>query len=90
MINTMSKNKIGVLFQAGLPEEMQFAHKHAWANTNDGLIHTIGDAGIAYTQGGNYIVSGFMYNPVQLVFDPTNQLFAQLSTAIYNYYNQVE
>jgi hypothetical protein len=54
------------------------------------LIHTIGDAGIAYTQGGNYIISGFMYNKVQLVFDPTNQLFAQLSTAIYNYYNQVQ
>jgi beta-lactamase class A len=90
MINTMSKNKIGVLFQAGLPEGTRFAHKHAWANTNDGLIHTIGDAGIAYTQGGNYIISGFMYNKVQLVFDPTNQLFAQLSTAIYNYYNQVQ
>ncbi|MDD5368552.1 MAG: serine hydrolase [Anaerolineaceae bacterium] len=90
MINTMSKNKIGVLFQAGLPEGTRFAHKHAWAITNDRLIHTFGDAGIAYTQGGNYIISGFMYSPTSLVFDPTNQLFSQLSTAIYNYYNQVQ
>jgi beta-lactamase class A len=90
MLNYMTRNKIGVLFQAGLPEGTRFAHKHAWAQTNDGLIHTIGDVGIAYTAGGNFIISGFMYNPVQLVFDPTNQLFAQLSQAIYNYYNQVQ
>lgn len=87
MIDLLGRNKIGVLFQAGLPEGTQFAHKHAWANTNDGLIHTIGDAGIAFTPGGNFIVSAFMYNASQLVFDPTNQLFAQLSQAIYNYYN---
>ncbi len=89
MIDYLSKNKIGVLFQAGFPDGTQFAHKHAWANANDGLIHTIGDAGIAYTPGGNFILVGFVYHPVQLVFDPTNLLFAQLSQAVYNYYNQV-
>jgi len=89
MIDYLSKNKIGVLFQAGLPDGTQFAHKHAWANTNDGLIHTIGDAGIAFTPGGNFLMVGFVYHPVQLVFDPTNLLFAQLSQAVYNYYNQV-
>ncbi len=89
MIDYLSKNKIGVLFQKGLPDGTQFAHKHAWANANDGLIHTIGDAGIAYTPGGNFILSTFMYNQVQLVFDPANQLFAQLGQAVYNYYNEI-
>jgi hypothetical protein len=88
MVNYLANNKIGALFQRTLPDGTRFAHKHAWANTNDGLIHTIGDAGIAYTPGGNYVISGFMYNPTQLVYDPTNVLFGQLSLAVYNYYNQ--
>jgi hypothetical protein len=28
-----------------------------------------------------------MYHPVQIVFDPANQLVKDLSSAIYNYYN---
>lgn len=88
MINYMAKNKMYQLFEAGLPEGTRFAHKHAWANTNDGLIHTIGDAGIAYTSGGNFVIAAFMYNPVQLVFNPTSKLFSDLSQAVYNYYNQ--
>lgn len=87
MVDILVKNKIGVLFQMGLPEGTRFAHKHAWAISNDGLIHTIGDAGITYTSGGNYIISGFMYNKNQLVFDTSNQLFSQISKAVYNYYN---
>jgi beta-lactamase class A len=90
MIDYMSKNKTLQLFESGMPEGTRFAHKHAWANANDGLIHTIGDAGIAYTPGGNFILVGFMYNDVQLVFNPANKLFAQLSQAVYNYYNPGE
>lgn len=89
MVNYLANNKIGALFQRTLPDGTRFAHKHAWANTNDGLIHTIGDAGIAYTPGGNYVISGFMYNATQLVYEPTNVLFGQLSLAVYNYYNQI-
>ncbi len=88
MINYLSMNQIGVLFQAGLPEGTRFAHKHAWANTNDGLIHTFGDVGIAYTPGGNFVISAFMYNVNQLVYEPTNQLYAKLAEAVNNYYNQ--
>jgi beta-lactamase class A len=87
MINYLLKNKIAVLLQAGLPDGTRIAHKHGWITETDGLMHSISDAGIIYSAGGNYIMSVSMYNPVQLVFDPANRLVAQLSTAVYNYYN---
>lgn len=87
MLGYLSNNRIGVLIQAGLPEGVQIAHKHGWITEVDGLIHTISDAGIIYTPGGNYVLVIFMNHPVQLVFDSANLLMAQLSSAIYNFYN---
>jgi beta-lactamase class A len=87
MITYLTRNKIAVLLEAGLPDGVQIAHKHGWITSNDGLIHTIGDAGIIYTSGGNYVLAIFLYHPTQLLFDPANQLVAQLSTAVYNYFN---
>jgi beta-lactamase class A len=48
------------------------------------------DAGIVFTRGGDYVLSIFLYHPVQLVFEPANELFAQISQAIYNFYNLPE
>jgi hypothetical protein len=87
MITYLTRNKTPVLIQAGLPDTAQIAHKHGWITSNDGLIHTICDAGIVYTSGGNYIMTIYMYHPTQLLFDPANQLVAQLSNAVYNYFN---
>ncbi|MDO9088157.1 MAG: serine hydrolase [Anaerolineaceae bacterium] len=87
MIDYLSRNRIGVLIQAGVPETTQVAHKHGWITETDGLIHTISDAGIVYTPGGNYVLVIFMYHPVQLIFDNANYVMAQISSAIYNYYN---
>jgi beta-lactamase class A len=88
MIAYLVKNKIGVLIEAGLPDGTQFAHKHGWiTDTTDGVIHTIGDAGIVYTPAGNYVVAIYLYHPVQVVFDPVNVMVSQLSRAIYNYFN---
>ncbi len=87
MLDYLSRNRIGVLIQAGLPEATRIAHKHGWITETDGLIHTISDVGIIYTPGGNFLLSIFMYHPVQLVFDSANLYFAQLATATYNYFN---
>ncbi|MCC6148338.1 MAG: serine hydrolase [Anaerolineaceae bacterium] len=87
MIEYLARNKIGVLLQAGLPEGTRFAHKHGWLLDYDGLIHHMSDVGIAYTPGGNYIIAIYLYHPVQIVFDPINQLMANFSRAIYNYFN---
>lgn len=91
MVSYLSRNRIGVLIEAGLPEGTQFAHKHGWiTDPVDGVIHTIGDAGIAYTPGGNFVLTIFTYHPTQLVFDPINQMYADLTRAIYNYFNLSE
>ncbi len=79
-------NRLPMLLTAGLPEGTPIAHKHGWVTVN-GIINTIGDAGIIYSPGGNYILVTFLYHPVQLIWDSASQIIADLSTAVYNYYN---
>jgi beta-lactamase class A len=86
MITYLVNNKLPVLLTAGLPEGTQIAHKHGWVSTN-GIINTIGDAGIIYTPGGNYVLVVFLHHPDQLVWDPSSALVSELSRAVYNYYN---
>jgi beta-lactamase class A len=87
MISNLSHNRSGVLMQAGLPEGTNIANQHGWITNADGLLHTVGDAGVIYTPGGNYILSIFVHDPQQLSFDSVNELFAKLTKATYNYYN---
>jgi beta-lactamase class A len=88
MITLLSNNDINQMIQAGLPYGTQFAHKHGWAvEAADGLMHTIGDAGIAYTPGGNFVLAIFVNDPVQAIFDSVNELVATLGKAAYNYFN---
>jgi len=87
MIDTMELNKIGVLIQAGVPSGTTVAHKHGWAIETDGLVHTYGNAALVYSPGGNYVLTIFAHHPVQAVFDPVNILFANISSAIYNFFN---
>ncbi len=87
MITYMARNQIAVLIQAGVPSGTTVAHKHGWAIENDGYIHTFGDVAIVYTTGGDYILSIFMHDPVQAVFDPVNTLYSDISRAVYNFFN---
>lgn len=90
MISYLSRNRIAVLIEAGVPEGVQVAHKHGWlTDPADGLIHTISDAGIVYTPGGNFILVIYLYDENQLLFDPANKLVAQITQSVYNYYNMV-
>lgn len=86
MITLLVNNKLPSLLTAGVPEGTQIAHKHGWVSTN-GIINTIGDAGIIYSPGGNYILVVFLNHPDQLVWEPASNLIANLSRAVYNYYN---
>ena len=87
MITYLTQNKIAVLLQAGLPDGTNFGHKHGWIAEADGLIHSMMDAGIVFSPGSNYVIVVAMYQPTQLIYDVGNLLLAQLSTAIYNYFN---
>ncbi len=89
MIAYLSKNRNGVLLEAGLPEATQIAHKHGWIIESDNLMHTISDAGIVYSPGGNYVICIYMHDPQQLIWDKANLLVSKLSEAVYNYFNQL-
>jgi len=88
MISFLTQNRIGVLIEAGLPDGTQIGHKHGWAiDPLDGLMHTVGDASLIYTPGGNYVLVIFIHATNQIVWDNANQLYADLSRAVYNFYN---
>lgn len=88
MISYLTQNRIGVLIEAGLPDGTQIGHKHGWAvDPVDGLMHAVGDAGIVYTPGGDYILAIFVHNVDQIIWDDANSLYADISRAVYNYYN---
>jgi beta-lactamase class A len=87
-ITYLASDKIGVLIEAGVPEGTQVAHKHGWiTEPASGYIKNISDAGIIYTPGGNYVLVIYAYHPVQTVWEPVSALFAQMSQAVYNFYN---
>jgi len=88
MIEYLAADKIGVLIEAGLPEGTKLAHKHGWVPDPDGVVRNFSDAGIVYTPGGNFVLAIYTHHNVQIVFDPANLLFAELTRAVYNYYNQ--
>ncbi|HSF83673.1 MAG TPA: serine hydrolase [Anaerolineales bacterium] len=90
MIEYLKNNKLPVLLTAGIPETMQIAHKHGWVSDINGVINTIGDAGLIYTPGGNYVLVIFLNHPVQLVWEPASNLIADMSRAVYNFYNLPE
>ena len=86
MNNLLVNNRLPMLLTAGIPEGTQIAHKHGWVSTN-GIINTIGDAAIIYTPGGNYVLVIFLHHQDQLIWDSASLLIAQLSQAVFNYYN---
>jgi beta-lactamase class A len=86
MITYLTRNRMPSLIEAGVPDGTRVAHKHGWV-TLFGIMNTLGDAGIIYTPGGNYVLVVFVYHPDQLIWEPASELVGELSRAVYNYYN---
>lgn len=87
MIIVLKDNKIGALIEAGVPDGTQVAHKHGWISGPDAVINNISDVAIVYTPGGDYVLTIFAYHPIQAVWEPVADMFADLSETIYNYFN---
>lgn len=87
-IDYLAQDKIGVLIEAGVPEGTLVAHKHGWVvDVTTGYMKNVSDAGIVYSPGGNFVLSIYTYDPVQVVFDDANAMFANLAQVVYNFYN---
>lgn len=82
MIDLLAKNQIAVLVQAGVPEGVRVAHKHAWA---DG--EPIGDAAIVFTPGGNYVLVYYLWVPGNTYWDENSRRMADISRAVYYHFN---
>lgn len=84
MLEMLAGNQIALLLEAGVPEGTQVAHKHGWTSSP---LDTIGDAGIVYTPGGDFVLSLFLWDETEMIWEPTSRLFADIVRAVYNYYN---
>jgi beta-lactamase class A len=84
MLQLLSENILGALLKAGVPDGTRVAHKHGWRSSP---LDMIGDTGIVYSPGGDYVISVFLWNEVEMVWDPTSRLIADLSRAAYNFFN---
>ncbi len=88
IINYLEQDKIGQLIEAGVPDGTVVAMKHGWISRCVGCgLTDISAAGIVFSPGGNFVLSVYTYESPQNDFDPTNLLIANLTKAIYNYYN---
>ena len=83
MIQYLQEDKLGALIQAGVPEGTIVAHKHGW----DINLTQYSDAGIVYTPGGNYVLTIYVYNSGGGDWSQVSPMYAELSRAIYNYFN---
>jgi beta-lactamase class A len=83
MILYLQEDKLGSLIQGGVPEGTIVAHKHGWDND----LTQYSDAGIVYTPGGDYVLTIYVYNPGGGNWDVVSPMYAQLSRAVYNYFN---
>jgi len=84
LLDLLAQNKIGILIEAGVPEGTRVAHKHGWT---DSPLDSIGDAAVVYSPGGDYVLSIFLWNSPEMIWEPTSALMGDLSRAVYNYFN---
>jgi len=84
MLDLLSENILGTLLKGGVPDGTRVAHKHGWRSSP---LDMIGDAGIVFTPGGDYVMSVFLWDDEEMVWEPTSKLVANLSRAVYNYFN---
>ena len=82
IIELLSKNKIATLIEAGVPEGTRVAHKHGFGEGD-----TIGDAGIVFSPGGNYVVVLYMWKPEYLEWEYSAPIVANISRMIFSYFN---
>ncbi|MDX2140400.1 MAG: serine hydrolase [Chloroflexota bacterium] len=83
MLNIMSNNNLERLLQAGIPPEVQIAHKNGW------LSNVHGDAGIVFSPNGrHYVISVFVWEATDFFsFDRAWPLVEEVSRATWNYFN---
>ena len=82
ILDDMKQNPVRTMIGAGIPEDTPLAHKHGFA------YDTHADAGIVFSEGGDYVLVQFQYAPTSwLVWALSQPVFEDVSFATYNFFN---
>jgi hypothetical protein len=81
MIDVMKQNTDGNLIRAGLPEDIEVAHKHGFT------FDTITDAALVFSPGGDYSLVIGIWAQVDWVANLAFPLMEGISEATFNYFN---
>lgn len=88
MLEYLKMDHLPDLISGGVPDGTPISHKHGWVSDSaSGVVKDMSDAAIVSTQGGDYVLTIFLYHPNQLVWIPTDQMVEELSRAVYSYFN---
>jgi len=82
MLSYLAQNKTGVLIEGGVPEGVRVAHKEGLSD------NAYGDAAVIFTPNGDYVLVEYIWTPEYLDWDYGRQIIADISRAVYNYFNQ--
>ncbi len=81
MLLAMSRNRVNVLTEAGVPAGIRVAHKHGW------IDDTHGDAAIVFTPGGDFVLTMAMYQANWLPYEVSWPTMAEIARFVYNAFN---
>ncbi|MBI4771065.1 MAG: serine hydrolase [Chloroflexi bacterium] len=78
-----------LIIKKGVPDGTPVAHKHGFTTFVEGATgpDTVGDAGIVYTPGGDFVVSAFTYRAQDPSWDEFTSVIGDVARAAYNYFN---
>ncbi len=82
ILDDLKENPVRTMIGAGIPEDVPLAHKHGFA------YDTHADAGVVFSEGGDYILVHFQYAPTDwLVWALSQPVFEDVSFATHNFFN---
>lgn len=84
ILDVMALNVEGNLIRFGVPDGVKVSHKHGWAG------NTHGDAGIVFSEGGDYVVVTYLTDPSTdwLIHDTSFPILREVSRTVYNFFNR--
>ncbi|MBI3241334.1 MAG: serine hydrolase [Chloroflexi bacterium] len=82
ILSYLAQNETGVLIEGGVPEGVRVAHKEGLSD------NAYGDASIVFSENGDYVLVEYIWTPDYLDWDYGRQIIADISRAVYNYFDQ--
>ncbi|HLF02394.1 MAG TPA: serine hydrolase [Anaerolineales bacterium] len=82
ILSQLAQNQTGVQIDGGVPEGTRVAHKEGLSD------NAYGDAGIVFSPAGDYVIVEYIWTPEYLNWEYGAPLMADISRAVYNYFNQ--